>query len=286
MLTWQGAQKEPRFRLSQAAHRLLFGDADARRRDWEKPEKGGASVEQLTSARDTLVRLPGRVIAFAGDLTRDEAERSAAGLLPPVLDEPPPGLDPVLEPAADRPGEQTVPVPRLNQVYFAYARESLTLTDDDYPAFLVADHVLGGHFYSRLYTALRHEGGETYGASTTGKGGVVSGAYALVTFTRAGNAEVAEGKLRRVLHLLHEEGITEEERQAAVSHLLGRRPFSRQEPVQILSRSLWERRHGLPAGFRDTLVDRAAEVSLEEINAFIRRFYDPGEFTMVRVAPR
>ena len=46
-------------------------------------------------------------------------------------------------------------------------RESLPREDPDYPAFMVASHVLGGHFYSRLNVALRHEGGETYGAFST-----------------------------------------------------------------------------------------------------------------------
>jgi predicted Zn-dependent peptidase len=70
-----------------------------------------------------------------------------------------------------------------------------------------------------------------------------------------------------------------------VGYLLGRRPFSRQTPAQVLDRALWERRHGLPAGFSDALVDRAAQLPLSEINAFIREFYDPRRFTMVLVSP-
>ena len=44
-------------------------------------------------------------------------------------------------------------------------------------------------------------------------------------------------------------------------------------------------RSGLPSGLRDQQVERAAELSREEINAFIRRFYDPAGFVMIRVVP-
>lgn len=246
-------------------------------------------MPSLLAARDSLVRIPGRVIAFAGDLGRRDAERSARNLLPPPLEAAPGPLEPRLGPvvpAGRRPAEQTVRTPRITQVFFAYGRESLTFTDEDFPAFLVADHVLGGHFFSRLSVALRHEGGETYGAGTVGGGGLVPRPYALATFTRTGNAPVVEAKLRQTLGIFHEQGITEEERQAAVGYLLGRRPFSRQAPAQVIARYLWERRHDLPAGFRDGLVDRAARVPLEEINAFIRRFYDPTRFSLLQVAPR
>jgi predicted Zn-dependent peptidase len=176
-------------------------------------------------------------------------------------------------------------MPRIEQTFFAYGRHSLTYDDPLYPAFLVADNVLGGHFFSRMYKALRHEGGETYGARTSGSGGVYREGYALVTFTRADNVEVTANKLREIVSVLHEDGITEEERQAAVGFLLGRRPFYRQSPAQVLSRHMWERRHGLPLGFYDELIDRTARIELHEINAFIREFYDPEQFAMLKVAP-
>ena len=35
-----------------------------------------------------------------------------------------------------------------------------------------------------------------------------------------------------------------------------------------------------------TLVERVAALSLDEINAFIRRFYDPALFTLIKVEPK
>jgi zinc protease len=287
-IEWKSAQKIPQFRLAQARSRLFFADRDPRRLPYEKPRSLVTDRSRLAEVRDTVVRTPGRVIAFAGALDEADARRLATGLLPPPDDEPPPGLAFELQPmtSADRlPAAETESMKRINQTFFHYGRDSVTYEDPRYPAFLVADHVLGGHFHSRISRALRHEGGETYAAYTTGEGGPNQEAYGIGTFTRAENTEATEGKLRDLLAAFHEAGITEEERRAAVGFLLGRRPFSRQSPEQVLSRYLWELRNGLSAGYRDELIDRAAAVPLEQVNAFIREFYDPASFVMLEVRP-
>jgi zinc protease len=288
MLGWSAARKSPYFRAGQEVATRLFEEGDPRRWAWEKPDSVETDADKLVEARDRGVRLPGRVVGLAGDLTRAEAERLAGELLPSAGDDPPAGVAPrflPLVPASDRPRRVVAELPKLTQVYFGYGRESVRFTDPDYPAFLVANHVLGGHFYSRLYVALRHEGGETYGAGSRNLGDVVEGPYGVATFTRVANAPRTETKLREVLRVFHEKGITEEEREETVGYLVGSRAFGRQAPVQLLQRTLYERRLGLEPGFMDGLVDRAAALSLEEVNEFISRYYDPAAFSMVLVAP-
>jgi len=285
-LEWSAAEKDPQSMLRTHVRRLLFAREDPRRRPYEKPEHVPGDVRFLTLVRDTLVRSPGRVIGFAGDLTREEAEAKARALLPAALDAPPapsaPGLAPLPLPER-RPREMSVKLARLTQVYLALAREGPALTDPDYPAFLVADHVLGGHFYSRLYVALRHGEGDTYATGTIREAEPAPGAYAAWTYSRNANAAATESKLREVLRVFHARGISEEERDDAVGYLRGRRAFTVQSPGQVLDRILWDRSRELPPGYRDALVERAAALSLEEINAFVRRFYDPARFTRIRV---
>jgi zinc protease len=287
-LEWKASLKQPFFVARQASVRALFAPGDPRRLAVEKPEPDTTDAERLVATRDAIVRLPGRVAGFAGDVTRAEVERLVAGLLPETDAKLPPDLAPAFQPILPERERKdtTVPLPRLTQVYFAFGRESLPYPDADYPAFVVADHVLGGHFYSRLYVALRHEGGETYGAGTQNLGDVVIGAYGLGTFTRTANASATETKLREALRIFREKGITEQEREDAIGYLRGRRAFDRQSPGQTLRRWLRERRLGLEDGFTERLPDRAAALSLDEINAFIARYYDPARFTMVKVAPK
>lgn len=288
-LEWDGSQKEPEFRAAQAIARMLYQKEDPRRREYEKPDSMETSQDRLVRARDAVVRIPGRIVTFAGDLSRAEATAAATGLLPETVAEPPGELKAALGPVTSesaRPRELDVRLPRLTQVYFTSVRDMIPVTDPDYPAYFIANHVLGGYFYSRLYRALRHEGGDTYGAGSGGPADPVAQDYALYTFTRAGNAADAEGKLRETLRVFHDQGITEAERADAVSYLLGHRPFLRETPAQIMSRFLYERRFGLPAGFLDDVIDRASKLPVAEINRFIERFHDPAKFTMVRVEPQ
>jgi predicted Zn-dependent peptidase len=271
--------------MAQATARLLFAARDPRRLPFEKLAPVETKIAALVATRDVMIRWPGRVIGFAGDVTRAEAERAASGLLPEPVAAIPEGALPrfdALPPADARAKTQDVAMRNLTQVYLQLVRDSLPWNDPRSPAFLVADHVLGGHFYSRLYVALRHEAGDTYGAGTTDRGDVVPDAYAVSTFTRAENAAAIETKLRAVMTLFREQGISEEERATAISYLRGNRAFDRQSSGQILGRWLTERRLGLTPGLLDEQVERASTLSLAEINAFIRDFYDPAQFTMVR----
>jgi zinc protease len=284
-IDWQGALKEPQFLLRQAGVRMLFREGDPRRRPWEKPKLPGTDPAKLVAARDVLVRIPGRVIAFAGDLDLEEARRLAQGLLPPAGSAPA-GLAPALGPVTPvekRPREETIRLPRLTQVYFAYGRDSIGWLDPDYAASLIADHALGGHFNSRLMVALRQEFGDTYGAGVYRDDDLDPGVYAIGTFTRTANAEATERRIREVLAKFHSLGITEEERALAAGNVVGRRAFNRQSPGQILSAAIQERRCGLPYGFFDRQAEKAAALTLEEVNSFIRRFHDPARFTMLKL---
>jgi predicted Zn-dependent peptidase len=288
-MQWLMSMKNPNFVTAQAVHRLMFSNEDPRRRPYEKPDKPLIDRRKLAATRDAIARLPGRVIGFAGDLTRTEAESWARDLLPPASDQMPSGISPQLLPLSrreSRPSDQTFTMPRLTQVFFAYVRESLAFADPDKPAQMIADHVLGGHIYSRLSEALRHEEGETYGTGVNESGNdFVSGVYGAWTFTKTANAVFADDKLRTVIKEFFEHGITEQERASAAGYLLGRRAFDRQAPGQVLDEFLWEHWQGVPRGYRDQLAERAATVSLADVNAFIRRFYDPAQFTMIKVAP-
>lgn len=280
-VAWAASQKDFDFVLEQAGRRLLFAEGDPRRLKTEEPAPYGQDVPALIAARDQLVALPGRVIGLAGDLSREEAEAFARDLLP-AAGAAPATLAPDWRPlATDRPAEHTVRLPRLTQTYLAYGREDLSWSDPAWSASLLANHVLGGHFYSRLYVALRHEGGETYGARVTRDAGQQPGPLALTTFTRSENAAATEEKLRKVLETFHAAGLSETELAEAKTALAGARLLQQESPGQILGTWIWERARGLPEGFREEAVRRAGELGLEEVNAFVRAFYDPAKFTMI-----
>lgn len=283
-LEWDRSTREPVFMRHQAGLRSLFAPDDPRRISYEPPRRVVTDPARLLGVRDEILRLPGRTIAIAGRVTRTEAELALVGLVPAAEPVPEVLLAPDYLPLTtsdDR--TMTVEMPRLTQVYLAMVRHSIPYHDEDYPASQVTAHVLGGHPYSRLAMALRHDEGDTYDASATAPGSPVPGMFRVTTFTRTANAAEVERKMRGVIARLHREGITKAEFDDAVGYLAGRRLFARQTPADELGWLLQERRHGLPDGFFDRVADRAAELDLEEVNAFVRRFLDPAAFTTVRV---
>ena len=293
-LAWDANRKDPQFALTQASARLLLPEDDPRRRPWEEPAGGTTNEARLVSARDAVVRVPGRVIAVSGSIDRAGLEPLLDGLLP--APQPLPGetltttaterhatLQP-LRPAAGRPDETTVTLPRLTQVYLALVRDAPPRHHPDYPPFQIASHVLTGHFYSRMYVALRHDAGETYTVSARSYGTIHRPlVHTIRTFTHTANAGRTERIFRDTLATFHAEGITEEERSDAIGNLTGRRLFQRQTPRQILAEHLTERRLAFPEGLFESLPTRAAALSVSDINAFIKRFYDPAQFRLVRV---
>ena len=283
-LEWDRSTREPTFMRHQAGLRSVFAPDDPRRLSHEPPTGVVTDPARLLGVRDTLLRLPGRTIAIAGRVSRGEAKKAVANLLPIAE----PGQSLRLAPdylplKTASSGTVTAEMRRLTQVYLAMVRHSIPYHDADYPAYRVAAHVLGGHPYSRLAMALRHDAGDTYDASAIAPGSPVPGLFQVTTFTHTANAAEAERKMRGVLARMHREGIANTELRDAVGYLAGRRLFARQTPADVLGWLLQERRDGLPDGFFDRVADRAAELSLAEVNAFVRRFLDPSAFTTVRV---
>ena len=293
-LAWDANRKDPHFMLIRASVRLLLAEGDPRRRPWEEPARGTTNAARLVAARDAVVRVPGRVVAVSGSISRAELESLLGDLLPATQPLPDETLTtttterhetlPPMRPLATRPGETTVTLPRLTQVYLALVRDAPPRQHTDHAALEIASHALSGHFYSRMYVALRHDAGETYTVSASNHGTIHRPmVHTIRTFTRTANADRTERIFRDTLATFHAKGITEEERGDAVGNLAGRRLFQRQTPRQILAERLTERRLAFPKGLFDHLPNHAASLSLAEINAFIKRFYDPTLFRLVRV---
>ena len=284
-IDWQGNLKDTGFRLNQAANSLFFETDDPRNRAWTERPSLSFDVDALAQTRDSILRLPGRMIGLAGDLERDEAEALVQGLLPVQGEAPsdlPFGFQPI---KAERPDRLDEEMSNLTQVYLSHSATAPSWDDPLYPAFELAQHVLGGHFHSRLYIALRHEDGDTYGAGSRAYIYAETGRLSLTTFTRLDNAEEIEAKLIATLQTFHDEGITQEELDNAVRNFEGGMRFDNQSPGQVMDRVLWEMSTGKGQGHENRMLEASKAMSLDEVNAAIRELYDPQNFTMVRLVP-
>lgn len=288
-LGWQTGRRDAQTVLSRRASELLFAADDPRRHDLGPPRRPETNVATLLATRRAMLRLPGRTIGMAGDVTESEMRALTRDLLPEVDAAPPqvaPAAFPALLSLQGRNRDEAIPLKKATQVNFAWVRAALPIDHPDFPALMVARDVLGGHFYSRLYVALRHAQGDTYGASAVMPRSREGGTFRIQTFTRLENRAVIEAKLRETLATFRNQGISEQERTDAVGALLGERNFGRQAPDQLLSQALWEKARGLPLGYQDQLAERVSRLTVDQINQFISDYFDPAEFVLLRTVPR
>jgi zinc protease len=279
---WSSRQKDADFVLHTAMAEVLYDSTDPRMMAYQQPSALTRDPAVLLSVRDEIIRLPGRQIGFSGDLTLTEAVDLSMALLPAATnDERVTVQYPALRRA--RPPLQEIELADLNQVYLAFTGEAPAVHDPQFPAFMLAREVLGGHFHSRLYKALRHDEGDTYGARAEVSVGTAPGMVALTTFSRLDNATKIEGKLREVLARFHTQGITEEELRNAKLNWTGSQAFERQSPHNVLRTLMWSRAEGLADDHEATLVAAAQALTLPQVNKVISVLFQPEAFTMVRL---
>ena len=284
-LDWKTALKEPDSRLGIAVTKALYAEGDARTVNSSELPAVVTDIDRLIATRDTMLRMPGRALGFGGDLTQAEAEVLAEGLFPEIAAALPDDMTPVLHDLNDRPPTLTESMEGLNQVYFAWFRESRPWDATDAAASRVATHVLGGHFYSRLNVALRHEGGETYGANASAGESAEHREYIISTYTRVDNRDATEARLREVVETFRADGITQQELDDTLGYMRGRLLFDQQAPASLLDDAIWEHGNQQMPGHSAAQVAEAEALTLEEVNAFIHEFYDPSAFTMLMLEP-
>ncbi|MCY4129789.1 MAG: insulinase family protein [Gammaproteobacteria bacterium] len=288
IISWRSSTTNPRTILNQAAIKLLYpNEQDPRNALYDQPLSFTRSAEKLARVRDTVLSTPIRNIAVSGSIDKEGLQKLIKNLLPKTR------VSSEFSDSNDRPVEfinaepKTIELKNLTQVYMALIRDSLPFNHEDYPAYLVVNQILGGTFNSRLYQTLRHETGDTYSATLSSSFTTATrpGMLRLQTYTRVDNATETERRLRSVLAAVHVDGVSKEEVETALAYLNGRLVFSKETPDQIVNRAAINKVANLPSNHRELTLARAAEMSLVEINTFIRRYYDPTKFALVKVVP-
>ena len=107
----------------------------------------------------------------------------------------------------------------------------------------------------------------------------------LQTYARVANDLDTQRRLRSVLDEVHTDGVSQTEVSQALANLEGRLVFSKETPSDIVNRAAIYRVSNLPSNFRELALRRASQMSLAEINAFARSYYDPTKFALVKVVP-
>ncbi len=238
-----------------------------------------ASVQSIT--REEIVDFHRRyyvaanaVIAITGAISSEKAREIAgrlasalsAGKQPPTLPAPTP-LEQSVTVEIDHPSSQT---------HIHVGQLGVRRGDPDYFTLLVANHVLGGNgLVSRISREIREERGLAYSAYSHFSPMAVEGPFRMVVQTANSSAQEALEQLERLLEEWHEQGVSEEEYQAALNHLIGSQPLRTDSNSEINEYLAMIGFYRLPLDYLERLTEHLRGVSYESISTTLKRRIDP-----------
>ncbi|MBN2565309.1 MAG: insulinase family protein [Candidatus Eisenbacteria bacterium] len=184
--------------------------------------------------------------------------------------------------------------PGLTQATVVCIAPGISFTDPDRFALGLASTALGGHFNSRLMSALRIEGGKTYSVRSSNMGQAEQGQFVISTYTRSAETGPALDIIQDELAKLTTYGLTEVELGTARSVLLGRYVIGLETPQQIVGGVARAVACGFtpddyrsePAGYESVSVEEANASAAAHIVSEDLRWVIVGDKTQIGAAVR
>jgi zinc protease len=273
---------DPNTIASQIAAELTFGDHPyGSSLDGTLESVATLTREDIVNAyRDVIVK--DRVyVGAAGDISAEEL----AVLLDDLLGDLPTGGAPLPEPAEPSvAGGVTVEQMNIPQSVAMFGHTGISRDDPDFFAAFVANEVFGGSgLQSRLSLEVREERGLTYGIGSY----LVNWDYSdmiLGQFASA-NDRVAEAidVVRTEWAKIAEEGVTQEELDAAKTYLTGAYPLRFDSNASIARILVGMQQDGLPIDYLDTRNGKVEAVTVEDVQRVVKRLYRPDDLYFVVV---
>lgn len=273
---------DPNYLATLVFARVLYGNSA-----YGLPEAGTPrSVQEFR--RDDFVKFHdanyapnGALLAFAGDITPDEAFAIAEKYF---------GLWQKTSVAADIPAPGSLTTgqhiwlldkPDAVQTQIRLGKFSIRRSDPDYLPLEVTNHIFGGSYNSRLNTEVRIKKGLTYDASSSLNAHRYAGSLSVNTFTRT---ETTVEALKLVMNLLGGMAngeITQQELNFARDYLAGVYPISCETAEQVADRVLIAAAFELPADYNQTYPAKVRAMSLDQVQATARKYFTVKDLDIV-----
>lgn len=273
---------DPNYLATLVFARVLYGNSA-----YGLPEAGTPrSVQEFR--RDDFVKFHdanyapnGALLAFAGDITPDEAFAITEKYF---------GLWQKTSVAADIPAPGSLTTgqhiwlldkPDAVQTQIRLGKFSIRRSDPDYLPLEVTNHIFGGSYNSRLNTEVRIKKGLTYDASSSLNAHRYAGSLSVNTFTRT---ETTVEALKLVMNLLGGMAngeITQQELNFARDYLAGVYPISCETAEQVADRVLIAAAFELPADYNQTYPAKVRAMSLDQVQATARKYFTVKDLDIV-----
>lgn len=242
----------------------------------------GLTRRDLVAAKNRVLARDRVVIGAAGDISPEE--------LGPLLDKilgglPEKGTAPLPEPAElQLTGGVSVIDWNSPQTIVSFAGPGLPISDPDYFAAYVANHILGGGgFSSRLMEEIREKRGLTYGIGT----GLATGIYGQ---TWQGGMAGSNDTVKQATDLIRQEwdrmaveGVTQQELADAKTYLTGEYPLRFDGNRKIASILAGMQLIGLPADYPNSRNELVEAVTADDVQRVAERLLNSDELRFVLV---
>jgi zinc protease len=237
--------------------------------------------DDIVAAHDAVLARDRVIVGAAGDISAEDLGL----LLDEVLGDLPAEGAPMPEMADYQLGGGTTVVEFPSpQSVAVFGHEGIERDDEDFfPAFVLNQILGGGNFRSRLMQEVRVERGLTYGVytflGTSEYGQTVGGRFSSSNDLVAEAIGVIGGEWEDVA----ENGVTEEELEAAKRYLTGAYPLRFDGNGRIAGILAGMQADGMPVDYINTRNDRVEAVTQEDVRRVAERLLQPEELHFVVV---
>jgi predicted Zn-dependent peptidase len=233
-ITSQEADPETRAWLLQRPRLWEAADRRALAAAGSRETVAGLEPDAVRSMHGSHLRRGGTTVVAVGDLSGIDVDALAAQVARRLPDDDRP-RDPATS-AKPTPGRQAVLFHRPGSVQTALeiGRAGPGRESPDWPALMVAMHVLGGTLTSRLDAVLREEKGYTYGVRA--RRSPLRGASVITHLSGSVQSEVTAEAMDDAWRIMGEyatDGPTDEEVEEAVAYLAGVQPLRYETPRAV-----------------------------------------------------
>jgi zinc protease len=283
---------DPNFLATAVLNRAVYGKSPYGAPDEGTPETArNLSPEELSQFHDANYAPNQSLLAFAGDITSDEAFAAAEKYFGPwsktpqvnvaatnVAADVPPGPDPLR-------GQHIwlIDKPDAVQTQIRMGKLGIRRGDPDYIPVVVTNRIFGGGYNSRLNTVVRVKNGLTYDARSSFNPHRFAGSFTVETYTRTETTLEATKLVLDLVAQMSTGEVTQTELDFARDYLAGVYPIQSETAEQVADRVLMVAAFGLPADDNSTYPDRIRGVTTEQVSAAAKHYLATRDLEIVLV---
>ncbi|HSC25903.1 MAG TPA: pitrilysin family protein [Vicinamibacterales bacterium] len=273
---------QPGFLASEMFSKVVYGSHPAGRNSATPVTLDAIRRDAMIELHRTRFVPDHAVIAFAGDITLEEARKKVeaklgawkkAGTAKPGVEEPP-----ALGPAK----VYLVARPNSVQTNIVVGTQSMTRSNPDYIPLTVANRVLGGTM-GRLFRHLREEKGYTYGVGSGFSATHHTGSWQASTAVRTAVTDPALTDLLKDVEDMCEMPVPDNELMDAKRAIVAGFALSLETPEQVLGYYMQSWVYGLPKDYWETYPARISEVTPAQAQAVAKKYWNPERLHIVAV---